>query len=120
MESRHERKRLFYLRWNKLFEIENLDQIVSENIPELDDLACSNVEGLEELTEDIRGREKEFSLDDDGFQIITYRFRSVEYKNNNEVKAIYKPEIEQLLKQHVAGVDKVVGFFWRVCLSQEN
>ena len=123
MEPRHERKRLMYLRWDKLFEKEKPYQIVSENIPELDDLARSNiemVEGPEELIEDIRGREEEFSLDEDGFQIITHRFRTVDYQNNNEVETVYKPEIERLLKQHVAGVDKVVFFNWRVCLSQEN
>ena len=106
-----------YLQWEDKFNSEKPYQIVSENIPELDDLARSNIamgEGPEELIEDIRGRETTFDLDENGFKIVKYAFPVIDYQKNQDVEEIYKPEVEKLLKGNVEGVDKVVFFNWRV------
>ena len=104
MEPKHERRKLMYLQWDDKFEQEKPYQIVSENIPELDGLARSNIEmgeGPEELIEDVRGRESAFSLDQNGFQIIKHQFPSIDYQSNDDVENVYKPEIERLLKEQV-------------------
>lgn len=104
MEPKHERRKLMYLQWDDKFEQEKPYQIVSENIPELDGLARSNIEmgeGPEELIEDVRGRESTFSLDQNGFQIIKHQFPSINYQSNDDVENVYKPEIERLLKEQV-------------------
>ncbi|KAK3167104.1 hypothetical protein OEA41_010229 [Lepraria neglecta] len=123
MEPKHERRKLMYLQWDDKFEQEKPYQIVSENIPELDGLARSNIqmgEGPEELIEDVRGRESTFSLDQNGFQIIKHQFPSIDYQSNDDVENVYKPEIERLLKEQVEGVDKVVFFNWRLRLNVER
>lgn len=111
MEPKHERRKLMYLQWDGKFEQEKPYQIVSENIPELDGLARSNIqmgEGPEELIEDIRGRECTFSLDQNGFQIIKHQFPSIDYQSNDDVENVYKPEIERLLKEQVCALFGVV------------
>lgn len=117
MESKHERTKLMYLRWEDKFNSEKPYQIVSENIPELDRLARSNIammEGPEEFIEDIRGRETAFGLDENGFMVLKHTFPAIDYQRHQDVEEIYKPEVERLLKRNVEGVDKVVFFNWRV------
>ena len=117
LEPRHERKSLAYLRWDDKYHKEKPYQIVSENIPELDHLARSNITmvgGPEELIEDIRGREGSFILDQNGFQITKYQFAKIDYQSKDDVERVYKPEVERLLRTKVPGVDKVVFFNWRV------
>ena len=106
-----------YLQWDDTFNSEKPYQIVSENIPELDRLARSNIvmmEGPEELIEDIRGRETTFGLDTNGFMVLKHIFPAIDYQRHQDVEEIYKPEVEKLLKRNVEGVDKVVFFNWRV------
>ncbi|KAL2036840.1 hypothetical protein N7G274_010383 [Stereocaulon virgatum] len=120
MEPKHERRQFMYLQWEDKFRREKPYQIVSENIPELDGLARSNInmiEGPEELIENIRGRESTFTLDQNGFQILRHQFPPINYQSNDEVENVYKPEIERLLKEEVEGVDRVVFFNWRLRLN---
>ena len=94
-----------YLKWEEKFRHVKPYQIVSENIPELDHLARSNiemVEGPEEVIEDIRGRESAFSLDQNGFQILKHEFPPIDYQSSEDVETVYKPEIEGLLKERVS------------------
>lgn len=112
-----------YLLWDDKFKREKPYQIVSENIPELDHLARSNiqmVEGPEELIEDIRGREESFTLDNHGFQILKNRFSTIDYQISEEVETIYQHEVESLLKDSIAGSNKIVFFNWRVRLPKQT
>ena len=121
MEPKHERRKLMYLQWDDKFEQEKPYQIVSENIPELDGLARSNIqmgEGPEELIEDIRGRECTFSLDQNGFRIIKHQFPSIDYQSNDDVENIYKPEIERLLKEQVCALFGVVASYSNLILDR--
>jgi hypothetical protein len=111
MEPEHEHRQFMYLQWEDKFKKEKPYQIVSENIPELDGLARSNInmiEGPEELIEDIRGRESTFTLDQNGFQILTHQFPPINYQSNDEVEHMYKPEIERLLKEEVSAIFAVI------------
>lgn len=117
MDLKHERRHLMYLQWDEKFRKEKPYQIVSENIPELDHLARSNIKmaaGPEELITDIRGREETFSLDDNGFRIMKHQFSPINYQSNEDVENVYKSDVESLLKEKMSGVDKVVFFNWRV------
>lgn len=113
MESKHERTKLMYLQWEEKFNSEKPYHIVSENIPELDRLARSNItmmEGPEELIEDIQGRETTFGLDKNSFMVCKHTFPAIDYQRNQDVEEIYKPEVDKLLKRNVERVDKVVFF----------
>jgi hypothetical protein len=49
--------------------------------------------------EDARGRENEFTLDRNGFQLVKARSAVVDFYSPEEVERVYYPEVEQLLKK---------------------
>ncbi|KAL4730258.1 hypothetical protein ACLX1H_002291 [Fusarium chlamydosporum] len=61
---------------------------------------------------DIRGRESEYSLDRDAFQIIqdVPPSSELDFIDDDSIKANYYPEIEQLLLNNVAGSNRVFIF----------
>ncbi|EXJ64198.1 hypothetical protein A1O7_00534 [Cladophialophora yegresii CBS 114405] len=67
------------------------------------------VEPLEVTVTDIRGEEKNYNLDKNGFEI--YRHTSVEkdFVDDDQIKAQYYPEVEQLLKD-ATGASRVFIF----------
>src|SRR6516225_7146866 len=66
--------------------------------------------------EDARGREAEFTLDRNGFALVKAPTAVVDFYDREEVKRVYYPEVEQLLKA-VTGAAKVVIFDHQVrCL----
>jgi hypothetical protein len=68
---------------------------------------------VQEVTiEDARGRESEFTLDKDAFQVIQGVEPSAEkdFISDESIKAKYYPELEQLLLKHVPGSTRVLFF----------
>jgi hypothetical protein len=55
-------------------------------------------EPLAMTVHDIRGREAEYTLDKNGFQIYHYVSREKEFLDDGKIKREYYPETEQLLK----------------------
>jgi len=49
--------------------------------------------------EDARGREDEFTLDKNGFQLVKTRSAVTDFYSPEEVERVYYPEVEQLLKK---------------------
>ena len=47
---------------------------------------------------DISGRESEFTLDKNGFEVISYPAQEKDFADDDHIKAVYYPETEQLLK----------------------
>ena len=47
---------------------------------------------------DIRGREDEFSIDKQGFQIYPHVSQEKDFLDEEHIKSVYYPETEQLLK----------------------
>ncbi len=47
---------------------------------------------------DLRGREDEFSLDKQGFQLVKHTSVEKDFLDDEHIKAVYYPETEQLLK----------------------
>jgi hypothetical protein len=48
---------------------------------------------------DIRGTEDQYTLDTTGFQIVKHESAEKDFLDDEQIKAIYYPEVEQLLKQ---------------------
>lgn len=73
-----------------------------------------NVEQFEqEVTiEDVRGRESEYTLDNDAFQIIqgVPESKEIEFADDESIKANYYPEVEKLLLDHIPGSSRVFLF----------
>lgn len=59
--------------------------------------------------EDARGRENEFTLDRNGFQLVRAPTRVADFYSDEEVKAVYYPEVERLLKEKL-GASRVFIF----------
>ena len=47
---------------------------------------------------DISGRESEYTLDKNGFEVISYPAQEKDFTDDAHIKAVYYPETEQLLK----------------------
>jgi hypothetical protein len=58
---------------------------------------------------DIRGHENEFTLDENGFQVVKAPTAEKDFKNGESIKNGYYKEVEELLKK-VTGAHKVVIF----------
>src|ERR1700731_4818527 len=59
--------------------------------------------------EDARGRESEFTLDRNGFALVDAPTQVSDFYSPNEVKDVYYPEVERLLKQQL-GASRVFVF----------
>jgi hypothetical protein len=59
--------------------------------------------------EDARGREEEFTLDRNGFALVHAATRVNDFYSPDEVKDVYYPEVERLLKQQL-GASRVFVF----------
>jgi hypothetical protein len=59
--------------------------------------------------EDARGREADFTLDGNGFQLVKAPTRVSDFYDREHVKAVYYSEVENLLR-HVLGASRVVVF----------
>ena len=60
---------------------------------------------------DIRGREPFFNLDENGFCLLkSGSSAEVDFTNDESIKQIYYPEIEEFLLQHVPGAERVLPF----------
>jgi hypothetical protein len=55
-------------------------------------------EPLEVTVHDIRGQEHEYTLDKNGFQIYPHESKEKDFLDDEQIKAVYYPETEQLLK----------------------
>ncbi|KAI1279734.1 hypothetical protein F5Y07DRAFT_357637 [Xylaria sp. FL0933] len=67
----------------------------------------------QEMTiEDIRGRESEFNLDHDAFQIIqdVPESEETEFADDASIKANYYPEVEKLLLDNIPGSNRIFLF----------
>lgn len=108
---------LKFLDWQELYETEKPFQIFI-NIPdEAEDKRTSNLvfEDVETAVHDVRGREKDFDLDKNGFRFLRHSSSLDDFHNKELIEKIYLPEVEALLRKEVEGVDKVFFFDWRVC-----
>src|ERR1700761_3392594 len=59
--------------------------------------------------EDARGREAEFTLDRNGFQLVKAPTAMRDFYDPDEIKRVYYPEVEQLLKDKL-GASRVFVF----------
>jgi len=55
-------------------------------------------ESLSVTVHDIRGQEQNFTLNKNGFQVYNHKSVEKDFVDDDQIKAIYYPETEQLLK----------------------
>ncbi|KAI0466365.1 hypothetical protein F4859DRAFT_306584 [Xylaria cf. heliscus] len=72
--------------------------------------------------EDVRGRESEYTLDRDAFQIIqdVPESKEVDFVDDASIKANYYPEVEKLLLDHIPGSNRIFLFDHTVRRADAN
>ena len=55
-------------------------------------------EPLSQPVHDIRGEEDSYSLDTTGFQIYKHTSQETAFEDDDQIKSVYYPEIEEILK----------------------
>jgi hypothetical protein len=64
---------------------------------------------------DIRGKEKDFSLDANGFAVCHQESRLNSFNAVKDIEEVYLPEVERLIRKEASGADTIHFFDWRVC-----
>jgi hypothetical protein len=67
-----------------------------------------------EVMHDIRGSEKNFTLDTHGFGFLNSPTTFEQWNDNELTEKIYLPEVIQILKDNVEDVSHIEIFDWRV------
>lgn len=104
-----------FLKWQPLYEKEKPFQLFLDLPPDVADQRRTNLAFETRMVEvkNIRGHEKCFDLDENGF---IYRTMDgfEDLKDKTEVTGQYLPAIEQLLRKEVEHADRIFIFDWRV------
>lgn len=105
-----------FLQWQKLYEIEKPFQIFINTPEDAQDQRDTNLVFEKQLCtiQDIRGVAYNPSLDENGFTYRRHLTKTTDFTNRRNVDEKYLPEVENLLKSEVDGVDRVFFFDWRV------
>jgi len=70
---------------------------------------------------DVRGRENHFTLDNNAFEALGgFSSQEKDFTDDEHIKQVYYPEVENLLKENVPGVYKVVLFDHTIRRAQPN
>ena len=113
-----EKATLQYLKWQKLYETEKPYQLFSTvTKQELPVRGATNLEWTEgevETIHDVRGRISQFTLDKNGFAFRTSPTDFRHFESTERIEQIYPPEVEDILRREVDGVDQIHFFDWRI------
>ena len=109
-----------YLQWTPLYEIEKPFQVfidIPKHCPDQreDNLAFST--GPEELVFDVCGKEKDFTLDKNGFTYIKHSSiisEPSQFFDPKTIREIYLPECIRVLERELSRVGRVHIYSWRV------
>lgn len=109
--------KLHYLEWSPRYEKEKPYQVFLGGAEEVDGIKDTNLcfkESPELVVNDLRGQEKDFNLDRNGFSVCTHETAVTRFGTAEEIEQVYLPEIEAMLKREVEDVGRVFFFDWRV------
>lgn len=104
-----------FVKWQDLYEREKPFQLFLDLPPDAPDQRKTNLvfERKDVEVKDIRGQEKDFRLDENGF---VYRTMDgfEDLIDKSEILERYLPAVEELLRKVVEGADRIFIFDWRV------
>ncbi|EJP70062.1 7 alpha-cephem-methoxylase, putative [Beauveria bassiana ARSEF 2860] len=103
-----------YFQWQKKFEEEKPYYLYTDPPPGYPNANFATQPGAPEPIQDVRGREHEFSLDDNGFafcrQNYPHKLRDVD---ENTIKEQYLPSLEVLIRDLLQEECEIFWFDWR-------
>lgn len=110
-----------YFQWKQIFKEEKPYYLYTDPPPGYPNANFSTQPGMPEPIHDVRGQEKKFSLDDNGFafgfQEYPFSLKDVDEKT---VKSQYLPSLEVLIREHLQQDCEIFWFDWRVCKKQTD
>ncbi len=113
-----EKATLQYLKWRDLYETEKPYQLFSavtqHDLPVRGATNLEWTEGDVETIHDVRGIVSQFALDKHGFAFRKAPTKFRDFESTEQIEKIYLPEVEDILKLEVEGVDQVHFFDWRI------
>ena len=113
-----EKTTLQYLKWQELYETEKPYQLFSAvTKQELPDRGATNLEWTEgevETIHDARGIVSQFALDRHGFAFRKAPTDFRGFESTEQIESKYLPEVEDILRLEVEGVDQIHFFDWRI------
>lgn len=113
-----EKASLQYLKWQELYETEKPYQLFSTvTKQELPVRGATNLEwtkGDAEIIHDVRDILSQFTLDKNGFAFREAPTSFRAFESTEQIEKIYLPEIEDILRLEVEGVDQIHFFDWRI------
>lgn len=113
------RKHITYLAWQDLYDKVKPYQVLMDVPPGRDKSNLVFEEGPKEDIVDIRGRESEFNMDDNGLMVKTCKFDIGEYNTETlEGEGGYLEQVADLIRETVEVSDEVVCFNWQVCSGE--
>lgn len=109
---------LKFLQWQPLYETEKPFQLFVNIPPEAADQRTTNLV-FEDVTlpiQDVRELDNDWSIDEKGFVYRRHASKATleDFASRTAVEEIYLPEVEELLRSELEGVDRVFFFDWRV------
>ncbi|KAJ9604891.1 hypothetical protein H2200_010280 [Cladophialophora chaetospira] len=114
---------LNFMKWHEGLALERPYQLVSEDLPDLYGIPRQNFE-IAPSAEPLKIRNirriyrddftAPFDLDRNGFKYVRWEFDDVDFLVEEDVESRYKPAVEKLLRENVAGCDEVCFFQWRL------
>jgi hypothetical protein len=123
MVPRNETVSLSYLKWQALYEREKPFQVFSQIRPDAEEQRATNLEfwnAPPEVIQDLRGIEKDFTLDQNGFMVRQQEMPDTDLSSEEAVRNQYATTIEKLIKREVDGVDYICCFDWGVCADEDQ
>ena len=112
-----------YLEWQDLYEEEKPFEVFIQIPDGLPDARPTNLvfnKVCTQLVKDIRGNESEYTLNEQGFQVVKVPTAFKDFYNRDSVEQHYKAECAQLLMDNLEGVDRLYFFNWRVGFEQKS
>ena len=116
IRSNDVRAEVRYAVWSDLFKSEKPFEVFVGLPEDAKDCRKSNVvfENTETLVRDVRGKEDQFTLNENGFKYCKHRTAVENFDQQDVVKEKYLPEMEAFIRKEVEDVDRVFFFDWRV------
>ena len=107
-----------YLDWQDVYHKEKPYELYLDVPDSAADLRRSNLvfKELQHAVHDVRGSEDKFTLNDNGFIYRRHKnkLNDVMLRDRESVEKEYTPEIEDLIRSEIDGVDEIFFFDWRV------
>ena len=107
---------LRFLDWQELYYKEKPFQIFIDIPEDAVDQRSSNLvfKNVEVPLRDVRTIPDRFSLDSNGFVFRKHKTNISDFADRETVETAYLPEVENILREEMEGVDRIFVFDWRV------